>query len=397
MKSLKYYYFLHVFICMLIFSCSKISNMSTTISFNPNAKTRSVFDAGIIKSVKLLRLDPDGCVIGRIDKIVSNDSLLYIMDSSVAKEVYIYTQEGKFVNKISRYGHGQYEYTQLWDIFFDKDNNSLCLLSRYDQKIISFTPDGKRVLDESRLPKMFGHIVPTANGYIGYMDNYSQNPNMPYNIWIMDKSFNLLDGLMPINPQFESTSFADLNMLSVYGDVVYYKPEYVNTIYQIKDGKMSERYKLDFGEKTLSEHSIEFRDNGAEWLNLISGKISNVFNYIETADYLLMDFVMDGQFHLGIYDKNNHTSEIARLDCYDDEIIFSFGQIKGMDQSAIYSVVDYEGVYKMWLGHNKVVNFEKLYPEQVDNLRKLFPKLEEDGNPFIAIYSLENAEENSKN
>ena len=34
------------------------------------------------------------------------------------------------------------------------------------------------------------------------------------------------------------------------------------------------------------------------------------------------------------------------------------------------------------------VNFEEEYPEQVNNLRKLFPKLEEDGNPFIAIYSL---------
>ena len=108
----------------------------------------------------------------------------------------------------------------------------------------------------------------------------------------------------------------------------------------------------------------------------------------ETDDYILMDFIMNGQNHLGIFNKEDHSSEIVSLDCYDGEIIFSFGDIKGMDQSAIYTAVNYDGVYNMWLGHDIVNNFEKLYPRQVDNLRKLFPHLEENGNPFVAIYSL---------
>ena len=101
-----------------------------------------------------------------------------------------------------------------------------------------------------------------------------------------------------------------------------------------------------------------------------------------------MDFVMDGLFHLGIYYKHNQTSEITSLDCYENEYLLSFGWIKGMEQSAIYSVVEHEDVYDVWVGHNEYVNFEEEYPTQVSNLRKLFPKLEEDGNPFIAIYSL---------
>ena len=373
---------------MLMTSCTETINLATTISFNPNAETRSVFDTGLIKNVKLIRLESDGCVVGRIDKIVSNDSLLYIMDKSVTNEVYVFTKEGRFVSKISRYGHGKYEYSQLWDIFFDKNNNALCLLSRADQKIISFSPDGKKVIGECKLPKMFGHMVAMTNGYIGYMDNYSQNPNIPDNVWLMDKSFNLLDGFFRIDPQVESSTTFEVYAMSVFGDTLLYKPEFSNTIYQIKDGKASERYKLDFGDKTFPDLSSVSRDNKTEWLGLIREKIDNVFNYIETNNYLLMDFVMDGQLHLGIYNKKNHTSEIALLDCYQDKYVFSFGLIKGMDQSSIYSAVDYEGVYNMWLGHNEYCNFEKLYPEQVNNLRKLFPKLEEDGNPFIAIYSL---------
>ena len=111
--------------------------------------------------------------------------------------------------------------------------------------------------------------------------------------------------------------------------------------------------------------------------------------YVETDDHILMDFVMDCQHWLGIYNKRKRTSEIAEIDMYfNDKYRFTFGKIKGMDQSAIYSAVRYEGVYDMWLGHTERLNLEKLYPNQVRNLRKLFPKLKEEGNPFVAIYSL---------
>ncbi len=372
----------------MIVSCSETPGEVTTISFNPEDKPRSIFETGIIKGVELVKLESEGCVVGNIDKIICNDSLLYILDSDVAKEVYVFTREGKLVNKISRHGHGQFEYTQLWDIFFDKGRNALCLLSRYDQKIISFTPDGGRILGEIKLPKMFGHIVPIGDSYIGYMDNYSQNPNMPYNIWTMDKSFNLLEGFLRIDPQLECSGYGDVNTLSSYEDTIFFKPECVNTIYQIKDGKVAERYKLDFGKKTFPENYTVFRKNRGKWLDLISEKVVNIFNYTETDDYLLMDFLMDEQFCLGIYNKQTHTSEIARLDSYKDKYLFPFGRIKSINQFAIYSEINYEDLYEVWKGHNEYVNFEDKYPKQVDNIRKLFPKLEGNGNPFIAIYSL---------
>lgn len=372
----------------MIVSCSETPGEVTTISFNPNAEIRSISETGVIKKMKLVKLESDSCAVGKIDKIICNDSLLYIMDAYITNEVYVFTQEGWFVSKISRRGHGKCEYTQLSDIYFDTSNNTLCLLSRDDQKVISFTPDGKKVLGESRLPKAFSHMVPTTDGYIGYMLNCSQNPSMPYNVWTLDKSFSLLDGYIPIDRQLESRSNDDINTLSTYGTKSYFKPEYVNTIYQIENGKVCERYKLDFGVKTFPDLSSVSHENEDEWSKLDMEKIANLYNYEETDDYILMDFVMDGLFRLGVYYKHNQTSEITSLDSYENEYLLSFGCIKGMDQSAIYSVVEYEDVYDVWVGHDKYTNYEEEFPNQVNNLRKLFPHLEENGNPFIAIYSL---------
>lgn len=368
-------------------SCKDATTEMMTISFDPNAETRSIFETGIIKDVELIRLESDSCTLGPIDKIICKDSLLYLLDRNITKSVYIFTTKGKFVNKISKHGHGKHEYIQLWDIFFDQ-NNQLCLLSRLDQKIIAFSPDGKRILGERKLPKMFSHIMPTTNGYVGYMLNYSQDSNLPYNVWTMDKDFNLLEGFSPISPNLESRSNAQVNTMSGYGEAMYFKPEYTNTIYQIKDGEMSERYHLDFGEKTFPDLSTISRENEREWMILTLQKVANVYHYAETEDNLLLDFIMDGQDYMGIYDKSSRTTEIADLDSYVDEFVFSFGTIRGMDESAIYSVVDYEGVYSMWVGHNQYNDFEKLYPKQVSNLRKLYPQMQETGNPFIVRYSL---------
>lgn len=378
-----------ILVSVLLPSCTETSNSVTTISFNPKAKKRSVFKTGLIKSIRLVKLESDSCIIGEISKIISHDSLLYVLDRSIAKEVFIFTKNGRFVNKISRQGHGKYEYTQLWDIFFDKDKEELCLLSRYDQKLLSFTPDGKKVLRVSKLPRMYDCVLPTKNGYIGYMGNSIPNPSMPYNVWTMDKSFNLLDGYVPVAPQLRGRMYDGVNTMSTYRNVTYFKPEYDNNIYQIKDGKISLRYLLNFGSKTVPDLSTIDRDVEMGLMILGLNTVSNIYNYVETDDYILMDFVMDTQCWLGIYNKRKRTSEIAEIDMYfNDKYRFAFGTIKGMDQSAIYSAVRYEGIYKMWLGHGKHVNFEKTYPNQVRNLRKLFPKLKEEGNPFIAIYSL---------
>ena len=378
-----------IFACFLFLSCTENTDTATTISFNPKTERHSVFKTGVIKRVKLVKLESDSCIIGEIDKIICNDSLLYILDKYIAKEVFIFTKDGHFVNKISRQGHGKYEYTQLWDIFYDKDKNTLCLLSRSDEKILSFSPDGKRIISTSRLPRMFNSVMPTSGGYIGYMGNSIPDPNIPFNIWTMDKSFNLIEGFLPVAPQLRGRSYMGVNSMSAYRDVIYFKPEYNNNIYQIKEGKVSKRYILDFGSKTVPDLSTIDRDVEMGLSILGMKTVSNIYNYIETEEYILMDFVMDAQRWLGIYNKRKRTSEIAEIDMYCDKYRFAFGTIRGMDQSAIYTAINYESVYNTWLGHSERVNYEKLYPEQVANLRKLFPNLKEEGNPFIAIYSLE--------
>ena len=58
-------------------SCMNSADRATVIAFNPNTECRSVFYTGLIRDIELVRLESDSCMVGNIDKIICNDSLLY--------------------------------------------------------------------------------------------------------------------------------------------------------------------------------------------------------------------------------------------------------------------------------------------------------------------------------
>ena len=72
-----------------------------------------------------------------------------------------------------------------------------------------------------RLPKAFVKMVSLENGYIGYMGNYSQDKNQPYNLWAMNSRYEIESQYMKIDSRWES-KMASIHSLSTYQDSLYY-------------------------------------------------------------------------------------------------------------------------------------------------------------------------------
>ncbi|GHT61475.1 hypothetical protein AGMMS50239_12460 [Bacteroidia bacterium] len=91
---------------------------------------------------------------------------------------------------------------------------------------------------------------------------------------------------------------------------------------------------------------------------------------------------------LGVYNKKEDTSYIASLEPYTGKYFFSFGQIIGFDEHAIYTIIESSDLKRMWDGKDEYNDFESTYPEQIKRLREKFSTVREDGNPFLVIYSI---------
>ena len=210
-------------IIILLSGCrTKPSGVSRCIHFDFTQEMKDVHTMGLLKDCTIVPLETnDSVLIGEIDKVIFYETRLYVATFSPEQAVYIFNLQGKLLHKISRKGRGAEEYLQLSDMFIDSRNRTLNLLSRIDEKLLVFDVDEYRLVKTIRLPKAFVKMVSLENGYIGYMGNYSQDKNQPYNLWAMNSRYEIESQYMKIDSRWES-KMASIHSLSTYQDSLYY-------------------------------------------------------------------------------------------------------------------------------------------------------------------------------
>lgn len=354
-----------------------------TISFDVNNVT-AVKDAGIVSDADIISLQtPDVC-IGNIDKIEVRDTLMYLMDMD-NDCLYIFTTDGRYVNTISRKGHGANEYVRLDDFFTDGDE--VCLLSGQNMKLYRLDALGKEVTSTVALPKRFRRMEKWPGGYIGYMANYTEDPEMPFNYWLMDKDFRLTAHFGTIDPRVESLFSLSLYPISVGRETVYFTTNECMDAVHVNLTTQEELplVHFDFGEAGLAK-DFQFPKDDLEWIIWCNKYVTSIYHVRETPRYLLAHFLYQGLYMLGLYDKETGGSKVLGLDAYTDKHLLSFGNIVGMTDNAIYTILDAQDMYNVWKGSNEENNLAEKYPEQVKNMREKFADIDPDGNPFLAIY-----------
>jgi hypothetical protein len=348
----------------------------------------SVHEIGLISDVQVINLDCDKVIFGDVSKIVKYNNRIYLMDNRHNNAILIYDTVGNFVHSISKYGQGPEEYLQLSDIFINPDDETLNIISRIDKKMLKYDLDGNRLIKINKLPKAFTRVAKTENGYIGYMGNYGENSDA-YNVWVMSDSLKLLDSHFKIDPSWESRSFSDGTVFSSYKNQVYYiDPMMDYNIYRMMDSVLSVPYSFDMGSTTWPDDAKKSDQYDRLSIERRSELINRFYYFQETPHHLIAQVLYKGQYLLCVYRKETSESCLTGLNAYTGKYFFSFGTIIGMDESAIYTLVDASSMKRMAAGNDGYNDYESRYPEQVKRLREKFPDIKEDGNPFLIVYQI---------
>ena len=100
--------------------------------------------AEMLSSYKFVFLETnDNSLLGDIGKVITTDSLIFIMDDSFAKSIYCFTDDGRFLHKIGKAGRGPGEYNSLDDFVVDEKNQLVKLLDRNAKSIRCYDYKGK--------------------------------------------------------------------------------------------------------------------------------------------------------------------------------------------------------------------------------------------------------------
>ena len=380
------FYISFAFILHALASCTSSYNLSE-IKWDMDHPV-DIQKSGLIKDVSLISLQDTSVYIGDIIKVDALDTLIYILDK-YKKGIYIFSDKGKHVSTISGQGHGAGEYLEVTDFFVDPEKKTVNILSRLNKKLYVYDTKGNGIQVIS-LPKTFNSIAKYADGFIGYMANYSEDRSQPHNYWIMDGNGKVVSHFGQIKSCIESRTRESFRPFSSHKGDLSISAEYERSIMTLSDGSDDAQttYILDFGKYNWPEIPDKDYNNDEKMFMLVNTHISDPDQFQETDGYLLSLVYVNGQPIIAAYDKESGKGKALSLANYIDDCMLGGGRLISISENEIFAIQDASGMYDVWKGGNEYNNFEKDRPKQVKNLRKRFKNIDEDGNPFLVRYRI---------
>ena len=353
--------------------------------FAPDEAT-NINDCDIIDNVEYVRLETsDEALIGDVHKIIVTEDRIFVADLEQFQYCHIFDRKGKFIKKLNRRGRAGNEYTYLADIFYNPDNQTINLLGRYKAKILSFDKDGNEVAVHGELPAEFTSMEYHNGKYYGATSGLSPERCDSCYLVVMNGKFEIEKCL--VKNGYDGRHLSNDSFYLYDGDIFFAN----NWLMQVIDPKSKEtRWEFDFGsyrrpkELDDSKRYFEYIDKN----RTLSMKVKDVHKISESKNYIVCEFDFITRI-IGIYNKQTKSSNVAVATYIEQPYALPFGDICSIGEGRIISTIQASSVARLQRGSDAYGNnFTEMFPEQVKRLQADFPPINDDDNPFIAIYTL---------
>ena len=337
------------------------------------------------------------CLIGHIFDLQVFDDFLYVLDTQIAKSLFVFDMNGRFVRKIGSLGQGPGEYSQLSDFTIDTEKKYIYLLD-FNKRIHQYLFDGTFVrtitpkLEKTNIVniyccnnRLFMSVLAynrTPNDYMLMetdLDNgeiLSQSLPLKYNkgwgesIYLRHSSFLSRSNVMPLYTRM----FMDY-IVSVGEDITPYIELRSKNLVTDKDvvnivnAQGGARAVLGRFRDYVSDHS----------------KIYDVHSFVENNEFILFRYQRGiRNYHAVILDKKTGLVKLANQ--FSNDLIYKNGEnhfFNGFlfsNTKGSFDILHIESIarFQESIRNNEVVS--RL--DRLDELRTL----EEEANPVIFYY-----------
>ena len=356
------------------------------------------------KSVKIIPLETNkSCLLAYISKIQVIDSFILVLDKTLARSLYVFDREGRFIRKIGTFGQGPGDYVQINDFTIDRDSKTVYIkdgfrLHKYDlatgrfiQTIVFSRNTGKA--DFAYFECVGGHLYACAlfsshsdNNYLlftideetGYEKNNFLNV-MEYNKGLSN-TYSYSVSYFP----FFSRGNSDVIFFQLFmNHIVEIKEDGVFSLFELKGKNLltyqeAKRFQELFSTENMEQDKVKQRLDE----RMQSKKYSDIKNYVESGEMVRMDLEMGINVHKLVINKK--TNEVSIYKGAYDDVLYS-----KRDRTIFYPLgcCDSKGAYHIMSSINQ---FKKFYNEgwlspDVIGLEKI-NELVEDDNPILLYY-----------
>ncbi len=253
-----------------------------------------------VKSIEFVPLETDGeHLLGTtIDLTIVEDS--YILTDYLNGNVFRYSLNGRFVNKIGQRGNGPEEYVHINDVQY---RDSVIYVFSVPSKIQHFTLDGEmidsKILNETDLGTM---SWATDDGILSY---YGYGTGKKGRFALLSE--NSLTEYYPSDEKVLNYT-PSAQIFSELKDSVYAVDSYSDIIKVYSNGTMIDGPRFDFGKYSIPQSFYEYDDSFMAMESLLGRDFAMINRYICDEDRRFVSFSLQKQTeaytYCGLYVRN---------------------------------------------------------------------------------------------
>lgn len=288
----------------------KTKDLLFSVNLNELHKNNEpIYYSEVFESFYLLPLETNpNCIIGNIKHIKVYNTDIFILDS-YSKLIYIFQQNGKFINKVGSFGRGPREY--LDPIFsFDEETNEVVVYCKQLKKIIIYKINGDFIKEFKYENGYQIKNIECHNDYIYITINpLPKDKEKHYLIYSIDKNGNEIDKWLKNRGIYSTMEVSHMGSFYRYNDKLLYNESYLDTIYYFENNKLYP-YLSAFSNSASYLEEIE----AIHKIKEIDKRISEMWKYkriwgrhdlIENNQLMYFIYIKDNQSYSLMYNKLN--------------------------------------------------------------------------------------------
>jgi hypothetical protein len=328
----------------------------------------------------------DSFLIGEIECTKIYDDKLFLLTN---KSILIFDiKSGSSLLSLRHFGRGPGEYMSLYDMLYDKNENTVELLDMNEQKVLKYGLDNQFISEFKTSFFSFSFRKIDRFTYLFYNNNMVSNISDHKLIRYDMKTSKIVENYFPINKHIANYFYVvDVNNFgSVTNPTFHFCPS--DTVYGFTDNnELYPKYVLDFG-KNHTPHDF-YSKNYMDILDFSVKAVQHSYiytytNFCENDHIAAFYFRNDRKFYWVLYDKNEQT--VCTIDRWMDD--YHFNTSIDIDYRNVQFIVDRDYLYFFLLPEQliKLIEKEKNFQRSEQNvLSNIYnsPVFSEESNPVL--------------
>lgn len=365
---------------LLLISCGTNDKGEDAVVVNFSG--RSSLAAPDLFSVSFVKLETcDSCLLGGVSQCSEVGGHYILLDNVVAKALYVFDKNGRFVQQVGANGNGPGEYVNPFTYTINENQKSLSVIDIGQEKMIVYSLEDSHFLYERELPFYSDSMEQLSDKKYVWYNKVASNVSDSY-AFITNEKFEIEKGFLPID--FNSGySLGSNKKIYRQGDEVSLYTPFDATLYRIQNDSLYSAYEFKFGNKVLPP--LDFlKEKSANDNNYIPTLLESpyvaFYHVYETEKALCVPYYADKTMYFGFYDKVNGISYNFSQDEIQSEL-----QVGAF--SSPIGVCD-NGAFVSLLRPGLLLQLQSQGYKLGGQLMQLLKESTEDDNPILLLYAM---------